>query len=101
MDYRQTYALVRNEDFRARVQVAAFLAATDIINEPGFDPNGRRGTLALQATRLDEPAVDRFAWACALNPTVAAAEAAEPGSSSDDDLRFVVTSEWDRVAGVA
>lgn len=94
----QTFRLVRDADFRARVQVAAFKIAQDVLNDGDPDQAGPRYTLARQAFRLDDPVVDKFAWACATNPTIAAAEATSPNSSADSDLDFVVASVWDKVA---
>ena len=98
MTYLQTFKLAHDPDFRARVQVAAYLAGRDIANDGGGQGDARH-LLARQAHRLDEPAVDRFAWACATNPTIAAAEVASPSSAPDGDLAFVVASVWDEVAG--
>lgn len=101
MKFLDTYRLVHNEEFRSRVQTAAYLVARDILNDAG-DTSDRRHLLARQATRLDEPVVDALAWACATNPTIAAAEQARldgTGSGAPDgDLQFVVTSVWDKVS---
>lgn len=98
MTYLQTFKLTHDPDFRARVQVAAYLVGRDIAND-GADQGDARHLLARQAHRLDEPAVDRLAWACATNPTIAAAEATTVGSAPDGDLAFVVASVWDAAAG--
>lgn len=99
--YLETYNLAHDADFRKRVQTAALIDARDILNDGAEDQSGPRYTLARQAARLDEPVVDRFAWECALNPTVAAAEVAARGSAADTDLAYVVASVWDSVAGAA
>lgn len=99
MSYLAVSRLVKDEDFRGRVHVAVFTTAQFIINEDGFDPESPRGRLALQATRLDEPVLDRFVWACATNPAISAAESAEKGSSVDNDLLFVVSSVWNAATG--
>lgn len=99
--YLETYDLAHNEVFRHRIQVAVLVTSRDILNEDADDQTGARYMLARQATRLDEPVLDRFAWGCALNPTIATSEVSQPGSSADSDLTYVVASAWNRVAGVA
>lgn len=96
--YAQIYDIAHDSEFRKRVQTAAMMISRDILNDGNPEKFGGRYTLARQAMRLDEPVVDRFAWECALNPTVAADETASPGSTEDSNLAFVVSSTWDSVA---
>lgn len=100
-DYLQTFNLAHDEDFRKRIQTAILVISRDVLNEGAEDTTGPRHTLARQASRLDDPVLDRFAWECALNPAVAAAEVAARGSAADSDLAYVVASAWDSAAGVA
>lgn len=99
MSYLDTYNLAHDEDFRKRVQTAALIVARDILNDGAEDQSGPRYMLARQASRLDAPVVDQFAFEAALNPSIAAAELAARGSSVDSDLGYVCATIWDRVAG--
>lgn len=96
--YLDIYNIAHDDNFRRRVQTAALLVSRDILNDGAEDQSGPRYVLARQALRLDEPVIDRFAWECALNPSINAQEASQNGSSPDGDIAFVVSSVWDAVA---
>ena len=91
------YNLAHDDTFRKRVQCAVYLAGRNILND-GLEKNDARYTLARQSQSLEDFVLDRFAWACASNPSILAAESQSAGSSLDGDLDFVVASVWDAVA---
>ena len=91
------YNLAHDDTFRKRVQCAVYLAGRDVLND-GLDKSSARHILARQSQSLEDFVLDRFAWACASNPSILAAEVQSAGSSLDGDLDFVVASVWDGVA---
>ena len=91
------YNLAHDDTFRKRVQCAAYLAGRNILNDR-LDKNSARRTLARQSQSLEDFVLDRFAWACASNPAILAAEVQSAGSSLDGGLDSVVASVWDEVA---
>ena len=91
------YNLAHDDTFRKRVQCAVYLAGRNILND-GLEKNDARYTLARQSQSLEDFVLYRFAWACASNPSILAAEVQSAGSSLDGGLDFVVASVWDEVA---
>ena len=91
------YTLAHDDTFRKRVQCAVYLAGRDVLND-GLEKDSARHTLARQSQSLEDFVLDRFAWACASNPSVLAAEVQSAGSAPDGGLDSVVVSVWDEVA---
>lgn len=88
--YAERSALVTDSVFLSRIQMALWVAATDVLNEPaGTDKHGKRVEWARNtlkssvADNLREVAVRVLA-----NPTVGSAGALAP----DSDIQFVVNS---------
>lgn len=87
--YAERAALVMDADFQARIQMALWIAATDVLNEaPSTDRHAKRLDWAKNALKssvadnLREVAVRVLA-----NPTVGAAGA----TAADADIQFVVS----------
>lgn len=91
------YNLAHDGTFRKRVQCAAYLAGRDILNV-GLRKNDARHILARQSQSLEDFVLDRFAWACASDPSILAAEVQSAGSAPDGELDLVVASVWGEVA---
>ena len=91
------YNLAHDDTFRKRVQCAVYLAGRDVLNDR-LDKNSACHILARQSQSLEDFVLDRFAWACASDPAILAAEVQSAGSSLDGGLDFVVASVWDEVA---
>ena len=90
------YNLAHDGTFRKRVQCAAYLAGRNILND-GLGKNDARHILARQSQSLEDFVLDRFAWACASDPSILAAETQSAGAP-DSDLDSVVASVWGEVA---
>ena len=91
------YNLAHDDTFRKRVQCAVYLAGRDVLN-CRLDKNSACHILARQSQALEDFVLARFAWACASDPAILAAEVQSAGSSLDGGLDFVVDSVWDEVA---
>lgn len=89
--------LAADSTFRSKVRVASMSAALAVVGETASS-NGikdeKRYSLGV-AVLVDGGAakLDAFAWAAASYGTL-------DGTSSDNDIQFVVNSIWDDLAGV-
>lgn len=107
----QQYRLRNDHEYRGVLDAAAVVVARNIINESPETPNHtQRVALANLMMGEETPerrrAIERWALAGMLNPSIIAATFPDGGTEPDitgitsNDADFVVASEWDVVAGI-
>ena len=107
----QHAALAVDDGLRRRIRAAVVQYAVSVTDaaRPALtatddDKDTDTGRRSLARTVLDsvESIVDRFAWVVAGNPTVLASfgQMGNQANISDQDIEYVISQEWDRLAGV-
>lgn len=102
------YRLSQSADFGGIVQVAAYRAAVDVLNEVSSTPNhvnraSLAGRIVEQAHLFAPQVVTRFTWLAATNPTILSSAFPEglgltPENIVDNDIDFVVAGFFDEIA---
>lgn len=88
-------AIFGNQALRDRTKAAMLKAAFDVLNEDaGTNNHANRVALAAQAFQAVDTYVDAFMASVANNATVQSAG----GAATDNDLQYIVNSNWDAVA---
>lgn len=103
MGFLESGLATTSPEFLLRIQAATFKVAQDILNESA-DHSSDRHQLALTAAWSPADVVPGFVWLCAANPTIAGTVTRDPDGdvqvdAPDGDLEYVITSNWDTVAG--
>lgn len=99
--YTASYAArYKTPSLLEQIEVAAITAATDILNEdPSAPDHANRVAWANFVNKSSPAVVASFAWPVAMNPSIAAAIAADPSGETvpDSDVQFVVNANLDAV----
>lgn len=97
MSYTERYALTENGTFRHKLQMAIWIAAVDVTNEPGSTPNhAQRLVWAKRSLRgpIDTADMLKVAIRASANATIGEAGT----NASDSDIQFVVNGLVDELA---
>jgi hypothetical protein len=99
--YTSNYAVrYRIPTLQMQIEVAGVTAAQDIINEAATTPDhANRLTWANWYMKNSQTGWTAFAWAVAMNPTIASAAASDSTGKTvnDSDVQFVVNSNIENV----
>jgi hypothetical protein len=89
-------ALIGQQDFRLRVALGCVEAAVDICAEdPQTAGHAQRKALAQEVLAAPIVGAQRFVFTVATNDSISAA-----GTATDNDIAFVIASNWNALAGV-
>jgi len=85
-----------NKELRSRTLGAVLKAAFDIINEDSGTANHDKRVLLAGKVMQDVAAYQNaFMFFVATNPTV---QSSGPGATTDNDLQYIINTNWDSVA---
>jgi len=106
----QHAALAVDDGLRRRIRAAVVQYAVnvtdaarpaDTASDDDKDTDMGRRSLARSVLDSVESIVERFAWVVAANPTILASFGeGNQLNIADGDIEYVISQEWDRLAGV-
>lgn len=106
MSYLDIARATQDVAFKARLQVAVYTAATNVLNESKDVPNhDLRQRLATEIIAGSAVRLQQFTWLAASSPAISSTVQASAGvvqvAADDQTIQDAVDTNWDAVAGWA